>query len=373
MRILHIPNYYFPHIGGIEQTARDIVKAVGSTEQKVICFNENNKNVIDEVDGISVTRCGAVVKIASQSISFSYNKKLKKMFKDFNPNIVIFHYPNPFAAHFLLKILKRKRNCKLILWWHLDITKQKLLGKIFKSQTERLLKKAHKIIYTSPNYLSGSPYLSRYKNKCELIPSCINEERLELSESIKEKAQIIRKNNLNKTICFAVGRHVEYKGYEYLIQASKKLDDSFKFYIGGKGKLTDSLMSLAKSDTKIEFLGKLTDDELKAYMLACDIYCFPSITKNEAFGLALAEAMYFGKPAVTFTIEGSGVNFVSLNGVTGIEVENRNSEKYAEAIKFLAENTAICDSYGRAAKKRVEDMFTESLFKEKVNSVFQAL
>ena len=45
------------------------------------------------------------------------------------------------------------------------------------------------------------------------------------------------------------------------------------------------------------------------------IFCFPSITRNEAFGIALAEAMYCGKPAVTFTIEGSGVNFVSLDGV----------------------------------------------------------
>ena len=48
---------------------------------------------------------------------------------------------------------------------------------------------------------------------------------------------------------------------------------------------------------------------------------FPSITKNEAFGVVLAEAMYCYTPAITFTIEGSGVNWVNLHQVTGLEME----------------------------------------------------
>ena len=63
--------------------------------------------------------------------------------------------------------------------------------------------------------------------------------------------------------------------------------------------------------------------------MACDVFCFPSVTKNEAFGIALAEGMYFGKPAVTFTIPGSGVNYVNLDGVTGIECKNADCKDYA--------------------------------------------
>lgn len=55
------------------------------------------------------------------------------------------------------------------------------------------------------------------------------------------------------------------------------------------------------------------------------MFAFPSVTKNEAFGVALAEAMYCYTPAVTFTIEGSGVNWVNLNGITGIEVSQRGT------------------------------------------------
>lgn len=368
MNILHVSNYYYPHIGGIEQTARDIVNSSASyAEQRVICFSADKKTITEEVDGIKVIKCGTLLKVASQSISLQFNKLLKKQFIEFKPDLVIFHYPNPFQSHYLLKYLKKNKLCKLIVWWHLDITRQKVLGKLFNGQTQKLLKRADKIIATSPNYIEGSYFLSEYKSKCTVIPSCINENRLSVTEEVTEKAKKIREVNAGKTICFAVGRHVEYKGYEYLIKASALLDENFKIYIGGTGKLTEKLKEYAKNDAKIEFLGKLTDEDLKAYMTACDIYCFPSVTKNEAFGLALAEAMYFGKPAVTFTIEGSGVNFVSLKDVTGLEVENSNVQKYCEALNALASDSGFREKLGKAAKLRAVDLFTFNKFKQKIS------
>lgn len=375
MKILHVTNYMYPHIGGIEQTSRDIINSLyGICEQRVICFNGGKGDITDEVDGVSVVRCSTAMKISSQAISFRFKKRLKEQFKKFQPEAVVFHYPNPFEAHYLLKLLKKYSECKLVLWWHLDITKQKILGKLFKGQAKRLLRRADKVIATSPNYAKSSPFLSRFPEKCVVIPSCINQERLAMTEQAVEKCNRIRNENKDKTICFAVGRHVEYKGYRYLIKASSFLDNAFKIYIAGEGELTPELKHLAKDDGKIEFLGKLSDEELKSYLTACDIYCFPSITKNEAFGLALAEAMSMAKPAVTFTIEGSGVNYVSLNGVTGIEVENGNSERYAEAIKTLAQNSELRQQYGIAAKARVEELFTQEVFADKivkaVNSLF---
>lgn len=371
MKILHVTNYYHPHIGGIEQTARDIVNSLPEgAEHKIICFNDDKKTTVDCVDGVEVVRCGAFVKVASQVVSFDFKKRLKKLFKEFNPDTVVFHYPNPFEAHYLLKCLKKRRDCKLIVWWHLDITKQKILGKFFIGQSKRLLNRAWKVIATSPNYLNSSPFLSKVKQKCCVIPSCINEERLAVSNAVKEKAEKIKQENCGKNVCFTLGRHVEYKGYEYLIKASALLDESFKIYIGGKGKLTESLKKQASGDKKIEFLGKISDDDMKAYMLACDVYCFPSITKNEAFGLALAEAMYFGKPAITFTIDGSGVNFVNIKNETGLEVENRNVEKYAEAIKLMASAPDLRDKYAKSARERVLELFTYEKFKNNVKTLF---
>lgn len=51
--------------------------------------------------------------------------------------------------------------------------------------------------------------------------------------------------------------------------------------------------------------------------------------------MTLAEAMYCNAVPVTYTIEGSGVNWVSLHEVTGLEVPNRNVAEYAKAIDEL--------------------------------------
>ena len=66
-KILHIPNYYYPHIGGIEQTAGDCVSALAGedVEQRVFCFNHEKGTVTDEVNGVPVTRVGCFAKIAS--------------------------------------------------------------------------------------------------------------------------------------------------------------------------------------------------------------------------------------------------------------------------------------------------------------------
>lgn len=45
--------------------------------------------------------------------------------------------------------------------------------------------------------------------------------------------------------------------------------------------------------------------------------------------------MYCQLPAITFTIDGSGVNWVSLNSETGIEVSNSNALEFGNAIEKL--------------------------------------
>ena len=372
-KILHISKYYYPFSGGTEQIARDTVLALKSEyEQKVIAFNDGKEDKVDIVDGIEVTKCGCFTKIAAQSLSASYGKHLHKVMNEFNPDIVVFHYPNPFVAALLLKELK-KSNSKLVVYWHLDIVRQKYLKLLFEPQNKELLKRADKVIATSPNYIAGSKWLQSVKNKCVVVPNCINVERMTITPAIEKRAQEIREENKDKTICVAVGRHTENKGFTYLVQASKLLDDKIRIFITGKGELTKKLHEEAKGDTKITFTGRIDDVELKALILASDIFCFPSITKNEAFGLALAEGMYYKKPAVTFTIPGSGVNYVSLNGVTGIEVENRNIEKYADAMRTLAQSENLRLKYGKAGKERVENKFLSTQFSNNIQNLVRCI
>ncbi len=380
-RILQISNYMYPNRGGVEQVSRDIANALKeeANEQRIICFNEDasdgdktthrRETTEDEVDGIPVTRCGCVTKIHSQSISFTYPRKLKQIINSFEPDIIIFHYPNPFVASFLLKNLSPQT--RLVLYWHLDIVKQKMLRILFTRQNNRLLERADLIIATSPNYIDGSPWLQKAKNKCKVIPNCFNENQLEITSEAEHIAEKLKKENQGKIICATIGRNVPYKGLRYLVQASKLLNSNYRIYIAGKN--TEALAQEAAGDQKIRLLGTVDEDTRKGLILAADIFCFPSITKNEAFGIALAEAMAFGKPAVTFHIPGSGVSYVCPGHECGIEVPNRDVSEYAKAIQSLAENLELRRTFGEQAENRAKALFTTARFKDNILQVFHAL
>lgn len=383
MRVIQVADYVYPQISGIGVVAMDIAQALKNSrevvEQKIICINHNvvgdgtqldtAKNIRHRVHGVEVIRCKMDFHVASQPISFSYVHILKKVMDNFMPDVVIFHYPNPYLAEFLLRY--KKRVFKLIVWWHSDIIKQKMLGKLFIKQNMDLLKRADCLVATSQNYIEGSRYLSKFKNKCMVIPCCIMENELKISKKGKEKAKKIKSNE--KIVCFSMGRHVTYKGLEYLIEASKYLDSRFEFYIGSSGPLTEKLKKKTQNDSRFHFTGHLNKEDLSAYYYACDIFCFPSITRNEAFGIALADALYYGKPAVTFTIPGSGVNFVNLDGVTGIECKNKDCRQYAEAIQKLADDEKLRRQMGKNAHQRAVDFLSFKIFQKNVLSLFDTL
>lgn len=383
-KLLQISNYLYPNIGGIEQVARDIAKALKDEDiqQKIICFNEDatdgnyvcerKKTVVDEVDGVEVIRCGCITKVSSQSISLTFGQKLKMLMDDFKPDIVIFHYPNPFQAHYLLKY--KKRQFKLVLYWHLDITKQKILKHLFHGQNVELINRADKILGATPKHVNESEFTPLFGDKRAVLPYQIDETGLMITEEEIKKGDQIRARYKGQTLGFFIGRHVPYKGLTYLIKASKELgDENMHFLIAGSGELTESLKEEAKGDSKVEFIGRITDSERRSYLYACDVICFPSITRNEAFGLALAEGMYFGKPAVTFTIPGSGVNYVNLDGVTGIECPNCDYKAYAKALKKLSNDEELRKQYGSAARERVLNNFTAEQFKKNILELIKKL
>ena len=334
-KILHITSYYLPHYGGIEQVTYDIVNILKENyENKIICFSETRKTKFDYYEGIEVYRIGWLKKVASQAISFSYIFYLRRILKEFQPDFIHIHLPNPLVTlYLLLNLIAYKKKIKIIGHWHSDIIEQKYIKKIYNPIQNMLLKRLDKIIVTSKEYGINSEDLKKYQEKLVVVPNIVNEKVLNDFDETEIKK--IREKYKNKRIIFFIGVHRKYKGLKYLVEASKYLSDDYKIIIAGNGPLTNELKELSKEDKKIEFIGRISDKEKVNYYYASDIFAFPSITKNEAFGVALAEALYCGLPAVTFTIKGSGVNWVNFDGVTGIEVKNISVESLAQGIKKI--------------------------------------
>lgn len=366
-KILHISKFYPPYRGGIEDVCYsvvDILKSNPQYSQKVLCFNDKKETVTEMVDGVEVIRAGIKGIKKSQPISFRMYSILRRTINSFRPDYIHLHLPNPLTGLYVSMLIKK--DCKLILHWHSDIVEQAKLYKLVKPFENRLLKRAYKIIATSPNYIDGSKPLMSVKEKTVVIPNIINEEKLKLTPNVEKTVQAIKEKYNGKPIVLFIGRHVQYKGIEFLIAATKHIPSECAIVIGGSGPLTEKLKK-GTSDPRIHFIGRIPDEEMTAYYYAASVFAFPSITKNEAFGVALAEAMYCNTPAVTYTIEGSGVNWVNVKDQTGLEVENSSVEQLGGAIDTLLTDNILREKFALAARKRVETLFmknsiTESIF-----------
>ena len=355
-KILHISKYYYPYYGGIEDVAQTIVRELKPFHtQKIICFNDRNITETDIVEDVEVYRIATVGTFFSQPIPKGYHTALKKLIKEFKPDYIHLHMPNPVVTLFLLNM--DLSGIKLYIHWHADISGQKLLYSLYKDYEKKLLLRADKIIATSQIYLEHSEPLRNFLYKSVIVPNTINEQKFPDKADDADKIEQIRKLYGNKKILFFIGRHVPYKGIEYLIECEKFVDDDCVFVVAGKGPLTKRLKTQAAHSDRIKFIGKISDEELRLYLKASYLFLFPSINRSEAFGVALAEALYCGLPAVSFDIEGSGVTWVNKNNYSGVVVKNFDKQAFARTINELLKKEDLRAELSRNAKSWVSENF----------------
>jgi len=173
-------------------------------------------------------------------------------------------------------------------------------------------------------------------------------------------------------LVFALGRHVYYKGFEYLIDAMDMLP-GVQLVIGGTGPLTETLRARAQGGTagdRITFAGRIPDADLPAYYQACDVFCMPSVERSEAFGFVQVEAMAAGKPVVCCEL-GNGVTYVNRHGETGLVVPPRDPRALAGALRKLLEDEPLRTRLGAGGRSRVNAEYTMRAMREATLQVYR--
>lgn len=305
--------------------------------------------------GVPVIRTSSLNLDGSLAFSPGLVVEAIKLHKQYHFDLIHLHFPDP-MAHLAAMCLPSA--VPRIITWHANVTRQKKLLMAYRPFLNRALHQAAAIVVATPAHIANSPELSQpaIKKKCHTIPYGFDLNRFLQPHP---KTASLQHQFPGKRI-FALGRHVYYKGFDVLIRAMQQIGQDTTLILGGTGPLTEQLQHTAgRCDvtSRVHFVGHIPEDELPAYYQACDVFCLPSISQAEAFGIVQVEAMASGRPVVS-TILNNGVDYVNQHGITGMTVPPGDAQALAAKINQLLKDDSLRDKLGRQARERALEEFS---------------
>lgn len=371
MRVLFLTKYYPPVEGGIERYGHilcsDLV-ASGTEVEVVAASEERRPSKIEMVDGVKVYRLEHHLDISSTPITLGLPGLLRSIADDFD--LIHINFPYPWTDLLYLALFRSR---KVVLTYHSDIFRSRaslsgLLLQAYNPIIHWVLARVSAVIASSPNCIENSPFLSRHPTKCRVIPMPVDVASLgEVEQNLVEN----ERQSFGKFVLF-VGRLVPYKGVRYLIEALERVPNA-GLVVVGRGPLAAELKVLAEKlglSARIHFLGKTTDDRLRALYHACRCLVLPSVSHAEGFGMVLAEAMACGKPVISTQLQ-TGTTYVNIDGVTGYVVPPCDSKALADKIEVLMHDEEIHRNMGQQAKLRAETEFDRPIVTEKTVRLYE--
>ncbi len=364
LKVVHVGKFYPPHMGGIETHLQALCgQLCRSVDLRVMVSSDDGHPSTEVVDGVRVSRVPTRLTVASTPLCPGMVGEIKRS----NADLIHIHLPNPMAV---LAYLASGHRGRLVVTYHSDTVRQKVLGPLFAPFLHQALSRASAIIATSPDYRRTSPVLARYLDRCHVIPYGIALDEFERADP--PAVQQVRERYGDRLI-LSVGRLVYYKGFEYLIQAMQQVRGRLIIIGDGplRGKLQQMVSDLGLGE-KVVLAGEIQNAQVTPYYHASDLFALASIARSEAFGIVQIEAMAAGIPVVNTALD-SGVPFVSLHEKTGLTVPPENPDALASAINRLLDDQNLRLSLGRAAIQRARQEFSLATMTSRVLSLYQTV
>lgn len=372
MNILHFGKFYHSVAGGVETYVDTLLQCMGK-KHGVVNLVASVGWQFSEID----TPYSHVVQVPSLGQFMSTSLCLTMPYQAWKLNhirsfdIAHLHFPDPmshFSSFFLPKQVKR------VVTWHSDIVRQKELFKLYRPFLKSFLNGVDAIITTNPvDHAFPQLYdMVQDTSKIHAIPIGIDAQKF-ATPNLKAVQQLQAQYG-HRPIIFALGRHVAYKGFDYLIRAMANVQDAV-LVLGGNGPLTSELKALVQTlslQDKVFFVGRIEDKDLPTYYHAAEIFCMPSVERNEAYGIVQLEAMACGKPVVCCELN-NGVTFVNQHQKTGLVVPPKDVAALADALNALLQDATLRRALGEYAANRVKTELTDQVMTDRVLAIYQGL
>ncbi|MGG3912717.1 glycosyltransferase [Rossellomorea vietnamensis] len=273
---------------------------------------------------------------------FSSVFALKKLIKEFQPDILHAHYVSSYG------VVGAMANFHpyYVSVWGRDVFQFPQQGNVNKQLVQFALKKADVICSTSKVmaeetnlYTDKHVYVTPFGVKMEYFNPESNQMKAEKKIIGTVKALEDKYGIRDLVNAFAIV-HKENPETELLIVGD-----------GRQRKEYEELVVQLGIDHVTTFTGRVPNEEVPDYIKKMMIFAVPSTEDSESFGVAAVESMACGVPVVVSNV--GGLPEVVVDGVTGIVVPKENHQKLAEAFTQLIQDPVRASKMGEAGVKHV--------------------
>lgn len=272
-------------------------------------------------------------------------KRLKKVIREINPDIVHAHYASSYG---LLGALSGRRPFAVSVWG-LDVFSFPRRSPLHRKLFKYTLSKADTIFSTS-RFMAEET--KKYTTK-KIIITPFGVDLTQFHPVVNENREVIRIGNIK-------GVSPNY-GQEYLIRAFAEVcralpEKKLELIICGDGVDLESLKSLTKSlgiEDKVNFPGYVMNEKVHEVHKTLDIEVYPSLL--ESFGVSAVEAMACGNPVIVSRV--GGLQYLFNDGEAGFLVPPKEFQPIVERLKELILDPTLLKKMSLAARKTAEEEY----------------
>ena len=352
---------FLPNIGGLESAVWEYAKFISKIKKVIIISNKYPRSLkkTEFFKGILVKRYNffhsplSYLKSLRLDLLFSWFffkivtlVELFIFFIKVKPNIVNLHFPD--HQIFEILFLKLFFNFNIIINLHGDEIKR---IKFLKRHSLKyylylkLFKKSKYIIACSNSLI----------NKAKtLFPEVDNNKWIVLYNGVSTTFLSKKINSTKSDYIFSAMRFVPKKGLDLLIKSVSNLEFENNIFIaGGNEQDAKNLLGDMKINLSIDYIGKLKPNLISNYLKDARLTIIPS--REEPFGIFLAEALCCGSPIVVTNVGGIpeviSIAKANLNNEqkqifdSFIKVVHPEIKLISKSIKLILENGRVSDGF----------------------------
>ncbi len=295
--------YYAPYVSGLTEAARVVAEGLAASGLRVLVVTTRHEPQLPErevLGGVQVVRVPVVAHLGKGVISPRFPIVVARTAR--RAGVLNLHLPlleaGPIAAAVRHTPVVSTYQCDVSLTggW-VDRLQQAVMDRTAASAFRR----STVVVPSSADYAEHSRLADVMADRAHPIaPPCLD--RSAGSPTFRDGPGL--------HVGF-VGRIVEEKGLEYLVEGFRRITDpTARLLVAGDhtkvagGSTVERVRRAAGQDERVQLLGFLPDDRLDDFYASLDVFALPSVNSFEAFGIVQVEAMMAGVPALASDLPG---------------------------------------------------------------------